>query len=398
MSDPFGAIGGWLMGLLQSLGLEAGPARFILQFAAAGFLATILLLSTLFTIWAERKIIARMQDRLGPNRVGPFGMLQSVADLVKLVTKEVIIPAGADKLVYMIAPLLVVTSVVAIWAVVPLAPKLIGSDVNVSVLYIISVGSIGTLGIMLAGMSSNNKYALLGAFRTVAQMLSYAVPMILSLLVPTLLAGSMGTVAIVEQQRAVPFFLLAPLAAVIFFISSLTEVGRAPFDLAEAESELVAGFHIEYSGLSFGMFFVAEFLHAFTIGALTATLFLGGWQGPGVEQFPLLGLPYFLLKTLAVYFLLIWARATFPRVRIDQLNSLNWKFLTPLALAVLVVSAVTDKLASELGWNRILANLAGEGVIVVGALMGLWAYARSLRRRQESLRAQVTPSRATGAS
>jgi len=386
------------MGLLQSLGLEAGPARFILQFAAAGFLATILLLSTLFTIWAERKIIARMQDRLGPNRVGPFGMLQSVADLVKLVTKEVIIPAGADKLVYMIAPLLVVTSVVAIWAVVPLAPKLIGSDVNVSVLYIISVGSIGTLGIMLAGMSSNNKYALLGAFRTVAQMLSYAVPMILSLLVPTLLAGSMGTVAIVEQQRAVPFFLLAPLAAVIFFISSLTEVGRAPFDLAEAESELVAGFHIEYSGLSFGMFFVAEFLHAFTIGALTATLFLGGWQGPGVEQFPLLGLPYFLLKTLAVYFLLIWARATFPRVRIDQLNALNWKFLTPLALAVLVVSAVTDKLASELGWNRILANLAGEGVIVVGALMGLWAYARSLRRRQESLRAQVTPSRATGAS
>ena len=397
MSDPFGAIGGWLMGLLQGLGLEAGPARFILQFAAAGFLATILLLSTLFTIWAERKIIARMQDRLGPNRVGPFGMLQSVADLVKLVTKEVIIPAGADKLVYMIAPLLVVTSVVAIWAVVPLAPKLIGSDVNVSVLYIISVGSIGTLGIMLAGMSSNNKYALLGAFRTVAQMLSYAVPMILSLLVPTLLAGSMGTVAIVEQQRAVPFFLLAPLAAVIFFISSLTEVGRAPFDLAEAESELVAGFHIEYSGLSFGMFFVAEFLHAFTIGALTATLFLGGWQGPGVEQFPLLGLPYFLLKTLAVYFLLIWARATFPRVRIDQLNSLNWKFLTPLALAVLVVSAVTDKLASELGWNRILANLAGEGVIVVGALMGLWAYARSLRRRQERLRAQVMATRAAGA-
>ena len=397
MSDPFGAIGGWLMGLLQGLGLEAGPARFILQFAAAGLLATILLLSTLFTIWAERKIIARMQDRLGPNRVGPFGVLQSVADLVKLVTKEVIMPAGADKVVYMIAPLLVVTSVVAIWAVVPLAPKLIGSDVNVSVLYIISVSSIGTLGIMLAGMSSNNKYALLGAFRTVAQMLSYAVPMILSLLVPTLLAGSMGTVAIVEQQRAVPFFLLAPLAAVIFFISSLTEVGRAPFDLAEAESELVAGFHIEYSGLSFGMFFVAEFLHAFTIGALTATLFLGGWQGPGVEQFPLLGLPYFLLKTLAVYFLLIWARATFPRVRIDQLNSLNWKFLTPLALAVLVVSAVTDKLASELGWNRILANLAGEGVIVVGALMGLWAYARSLRRRQERLRAQVMATRAAGA-
>jgi NADH-quinone oxidoreductase subunit H len=238
---------------------------------------------------------------------------------------------------------------------------------------------------MLAGMSSNNKYALLGAFRTVAQMLSYAVPMVLSLLIPVLLSGSMGMVQITEAQSAVWFVFLAPIAALIFFISSIAEVGRAPFDLLEAESEIVAGFHIEYSGLRFGMFFVGEFLHAFTISALTATLFFGGWQGPGANDFPLLGLIYFLIKTAVVYFVVIWIRGSFPRIRIDQMNSLNWKFFTPLALAGLIFTAIAEKAVTEYSLNRVLIHLGGNFVLIVVVLVILRIYARARRRELEGL-------------
>jgi NADH-quinone oxidoreductase subunit H len=265
----------------------------------------------------------------------------------------------------------------------PLAPGLIGSDVNVGLLYVVSVGSIGILGIMMAGLSSNNKYALLGAFRTVAQMVSFAVPLIFSLLVPTLLAGSMGMAEIVEAQDGVWFIFLAPLAALIFFVSSIAEVGRAPFDLMEAESEIVAGFHIEYSGMAFGMFFVGEFVHAFTISALTAVIFLGGWRGPGAEAFPLLGLVYFLLKASIMFFVVIWIRGTFPRIRIDQMNAFNWKFVTPLALVVLMVTAVVEKLSTELDWPRLLVHSTANLLMVIGTLMILRAQAASARRRLE---------------
>ena len=360
-------------------------------------MGTIAMVLMLFTIWLERKIIARIQDRLGPNRVGPYGLFQTVADLLKLLGKEVLIPSGADRFVFIIAPFLVVMSVVGLWAVVPFAPTLFGTDINVGVLYTVSIGSIGTLGIMMAGLSSNNKYALLGAFRTVAMMLSYAVPMILALLVPTLLASSMGLVEIVKAQESIWFIFLAPIAMLIFFISSVAEVGRAPFDLLEADSEIVAGFHIEYSGLAFGMFFVAEFLHAFTISALTATLFLGGWQGPGAETYPILGFIYFLIKTSFVYFVVIWFRGTFPRVRIDQLNNLNWKFLVPLALATVIVAAVVDKIALEQGISRILLHLAGNGVLFVFTLISLRAYSRALRAKVEKIQMQIVkPPQTTG--
>ena len=344
--------------------------------------------------------MARIQDRLGPNRVGPYGLLQTVADALKLLTKEIIIPSGATQPLFIMAPMLAVMSVLGLWAVVPLAPSLVGSDINVGVLYVVSIGAVGTLGIMLAGMASNNKYALLGAFRTVAQMLSYAVPMMLALLVPTLLAGSMGMQNIVQAQNVVPFLFLAPIAALIFFISSVAEVGRAPFDLMEAESELVAGFHIEYSGLAFGMFFVAEFLHAFTISALTVTLFLGGWQGPGATDLPLLGLLYFLLKTALVYFLVIWIRGTFPRIRIDQMNALNWKLLTPLALSVVVVAAIADKLAADAGFSRLLAHWIGNLLLFYFTLKAVRAYARAMRRQAEALTlaGQGAPSAALQAS
>jgi len=267
--------------------------------------------------------------------------------------------------------------------VMPLAPGLTGADINVGLLYIIAIGALGTLGIIMAGLSSNNKYALLGAFRTVAQMLSYTVPLILALLIPVMLAGSMGMSTIVEAQSSTWFIFLAPLAALIFFVSSLAELGRTPFDLLEAESEIVAGFHIEYSGMGFGMFMMGEFVHAFTISALFAVIFLGGWQGPGVESFPPLGFVYFMLKTLAVYFVIIWIRGTFPRIRIDQMNTFNWKFITPLALAVFITTALLDKLAVEAGFNRTAVLLAANAIIVLVTVFLVRSHAASLRRRTE---------------
>jgi NADH-quinone oxidoreductase subunit H len=381
--DPFGWFGQVLRSLFEGWGLTPDLTTFLLNLMGAFVLGFGLILSTLVLIWVERKLIARIQDRFGPNRVGPFGMFQTLADVLKLLTKELITPADADRVPYNIAPLLAVMSVVGIWAVVPFAPSLFGSDINVGVLYILAVSSAGTLGTMLAGMSSNNKYALLGAFRTVAQMLSYTVPLSLTLLVPVILAGSMGVVAITEQQSSLWYVVIAPFAALLFFISSIAEVGRAPFDLLEAESEIVAGFHIEYSGMRFAMFFVAEFLHAFTISALTATLFLGGWQGPGAEQFPLLGLVYFMLKTSLVYFVVIWVRGTLPRIRIDQMNALNWKFFTPLALTSLIFTAVVEKLVTELGLSRIGIHTLANVCLLVFTLLAIRTYARATRRAIE---------------
>lgn len=384
LSDPFGWFGQLLQDLLLGWGLQAEAATFILQLLGALVLGTGVLLLTFLLIWAERKIVARMQDRLGPNRVGPFGIFQTVADLMKLVTKELITPSGADIIPYNLAPLLAVMSVVGLWAVIPMAPGLLGADVNVGVLFVISIGAIGTLAVMLAGLSSNNKYAMLGAFRSVAQMVSYGVPMVLALLVPVLLAGSMGMESIVRAQ-SLPFLILAPVAALIFFISSLAEVGRAPFDLLEAESEIAAGFNIEYSGLKFGMFFVAEFLHAFTISALTATLFLGGWKGPWAEQYPLLGLLYFILKTSLVYFLVIWIRGSFPRIRIDQINSLNWKLFTPIMLAGVITTALAEKLYPEIGLTRFWTHTIANAILILGTLWIMRAYASAARGSEEAL-------------
>lgn len=398
MADLFSTIDQLLKELLTGLGLDPFAAAVLLKFLAAAILGTLVISSAIFLIWLERKLIARIQDRLGPNRVGPYGLFQTVADALKLVTKEVLIPRGADLIPFLVAPLLAVMSVVGIWAVIPLAPGLVGADIPSGSLFVIAIGAVGTLGILLAGMSSNNKYALLGAFRTVAQMVSYAVPLILAVLVPSLLAGSMSLVSITEAQGAAPFILLAPLAAIIFFISSIAEVGRAPFDLLEAESELVAGFHIEYSGLAFGMFFVGEFVHAFTISALTAVFFLGGWQGPWVDQVPLLGLVYLLAKTGIVYFVVIWIRGTFPRIRIDQINSFNWKFVTPLALATLSVTAIVDKVAIESGLSRLVLNLAANIGLFLLTMLILWLVARSGRRREEAppdIKTPGAPARGT---
>ena len=375
---------------LSELGLYPSVVS-ILQKLVAGFiLANFCLLTPLLTIWLERKVSARFQDRLGPNRVGPYGLFQGFADIVKLITKEDITPAGADKTVFNIGPVLAVMSVLGIWAVIPFTSTMVGTDINVGILYSVAVGAIGTLAIMMGGWASNNKYALLGSFRTVSQLVSYEVPMIIALLIPTLLAGSMRMNAIVQEQQ-VWFIVAAPIAGLIFLISGIAEVGRAPFDLLEAESEIVAGFHVEYTGMKFGVWMLAEFLHAFTVSAITAVVFLGGWRGPWVDQYPLLGIVYFLIKTYLVSMLMLWIRVTVPRVRIDQMNDLNWKFLVPLSLAVLVMTALVDKLipVDFSAGSRSLILFLVNIVIVVATLLVLRGVSRKEQAAQSDLQAEV---------
>lgn len=344
-ADPVNAITSWLTAVFTGWGLSPLVSQIILTVLGAGLLATTAMVFVIVLIWAERKIGGRVQDRPGPNRVGPWGIFQSIADMLKIFTKEYITPIGADWLPFNLAPILAVAAVLGVWAVMPLYSTAAGSRVDVGILYIIACGAIGELGIILAGLSSNNKYAMLGGFRAVAQLISYEVPMVISLLIPVMYAGSMEVGAIVESQK-VWNIALAPLAALLFFITSIAENGRAPFDLIEADSELVAGFNIEYSGLKFGMFYVADFLHAFTSALVFSTIFLGGWQGPAAETIPILGFLYLMLKTLLVYLFMLILRFTLPRFRIDQMMNVNWKFLTPLSLVTLMVTAVVDKLLS----------------------------------------------------
>ncbi len=365
MGDPINLISQWFQDLLLGWGLAENLVTFISLLIGAAVTAIIGLTTVILLIWVERKLAGRIADRLGPNRAGPFGLLQPIADVVKIFTKEILTPDGADKVAYNIAPVLSVAAVLLIWAVMPFASTVVGADLNVGVLYIIAVGSFGVVAIIMAGWSSNNKFALLGAFRAVAQVVSYEVPMVLALLIPVMLTGSMSINAIVGAQD-IWFIIVAPLAALIFFITAMAEVGRAPFDLLEGESEIVAGFHTEYSGMAFGWFYVGEFLHVWTVGALFGTLFLGGWRGPGADVYPILGILYFYIKTFIGYFLITWIRLSMPRIRIDHMLGFNWKFLTPLALVVLIVTAILAKVFQMTGidgWLFAVLMLAANLII-----------------------------------
>lgn len=343
LTDPINFLATWLRGVLSGWGLGEIWVSIVLALLGALLVASFVLLLDIVLVWVERKVVARLQDRVGPNRLGPFGLIQPIADVIKLLIKEDITPAGADKVVYNLAPILALATVLLLWAVIPFGPRIFGTDLNVGVLYIVAVGAISTLGIIMAGWASNNKFALMGAFRSVAQLISFEVPMVLALLIPVLLAGSMGINQIVSGQN--PWYIfLSPLAALIFFISLQAELGRAPFDLPEGESEIVAGFHIEYTGMKFGMFYAGELLHALTFGGLFAALFLGGWRGPGAETYPILGVIYFFVKAFVMYFVIGWVKYSLPRVRIDQMLNFTWKFLTPLALALVILTAIVMKI------------------------------------------------------
>ena len=352
--DPVASIADWLRNLLMnSWNLDGDLTEVILNLIGAVVVGGLVMLIFILQTWIERKTVARIQDRIGPNRVGPRGLLQPIADAIKMVTKEDTTPLGADKVAYNLAPIISVFSVIMIWAVIPYTQTWIGTDLSIGVLYIAAVGSFSVIAILMAGWSSNNKYALLGAFRGVALLISYEIPLFLSLLVPVFLARSMSVNTIVEKQAGLWFVVYAPLAFVIYLISAQAEVGRSPFDLLEAESEIVAGYHVEYSGMKFGLFQAGEFTHAFTFGAIASLLFFGGWQGPGVEIYPVLGVIYLFIKTFFFYFVTMWARYTLPRVRIDQIMNLNWKFLVPLSLVLLMLLPLVDRFTE--GWLPILS-------------------------------------------
>lgn len=366
-------------------GLSPDLANLLTLLGGVVLVATVPLVTVIFLIWIERKIAARVQDRLGPNRVGPFGLLQSVADAVKMLTKEDITPMGADKFIYNLAPIIAFATVVLIWAVIPFTPLHIGADLSIGILYFVAVASIGTVKIMIAGWSSNNKYALLGAFRTIAQLLSYEVPLVLSLLIPVMIAGTLGMQDMVRAQGSMWFVFMAPVAAVMFFIANLAETGRAPFDLLEAESEIIAGYNIEYSGFKWGMFMAGEFMHAFTAALLAAVIFLGGWWGPFVEQVPALGFLYLGLKTAVVYVFGLILRSTVPRVRIDQLMALNWKWLVPISVANVLITALLLKVVDAVGLapqsSDFFAYLPKTLVLLIGNLVLVFGVATVLRNR-----------------
>jgi len=362
--DPVVFLTQWLNGVLAGWGLPPAWVQVISFTIGGAILATGAMLFVTILIWGERKLLGRVQDRYGPNRLGPWGIFQSFADMLKIFIKEHITPVGVDLIPYNLAPILSVAAVLMVWSVIPLSMTMYGVDLSVGLLYFVAVGALGELGIIMAGWGSNNKYALLGAFRAVAQLISYEVPMVVSLLVPVMLAGSLSMNEIVKQQN-IWFIFISPLAALIFFVTQIAEVGRAPFDLVEAESELVAGFNIEYSGLKFGMFFVAEFVHAFTVALIFTTLFLGGWRGPGAEQYPLLGFIYLMLKTTIVYFIAILMRGSLPRFRIDQMMDVNWKLLTPLSLILIAVTALAVKAMQPLSpWISVPVNIVLNLILI----------------------------------
>jgi NADH-quinone oxidoreductase subunit H len=298
----------------------------------------------------ERRVNARMQTRIGPNRAGPWGLLQPVADGIKLIFKEELVPAQADKLLFMLAPVVTVLPALIILAVIPLGPTAqiagkqfslgLASNVNVGVLYILAVASIAVYGIVMAGWSSGNKYALMGGLRSSAQMVSYELALGLAVIGPIMLAGSMSIDKIIAAQSGMWYAVLQPLGFLIFFIATVAEINRSPFDMPEAEQELTAGYHVEYSGMKFALFFMAEYGKMIAVSFIGATLFLGGWLGPFVDRFWWLGPIYLLIKVVVLLFVLVWLRATLVRFRYDRLMAFGWKILLPLALLNVMITAV----------------------------------------------------------
>ena len=380
--DPLKVAADWLLSVFTAWGMPEVAAQILIGFLGVLILLSALMLLDIFLVWVERKVVSRFQDRIGPNRVGPFGLIQPFADIIKLLIKEDTTPEGADRVVYNIAPLLSMMSVLILWAIVPLAPTMLGVDLNVGALYLIAAGAIGTLSIIMAGWASNNKYALIGAFRQVAVMVSFEIPMLTVLLIPTIFAGSMGMSAITEGQN-VWYIFLSPLGALIFLIAAIAELGRAPFDMGEAESELVSGYNIEYSGMKFGMFYAGELLHAFTFGGFWAILFFGGYRFFGLEKVSaFLAVAVVVFKGMVGYWIIMWIKYTLLRIRIDHMLAFNWKFLTPLAFVLLMLTALLNALlAGTASWLYISVMFLSN--VLLGWISLELARAYSRREREK---------------
>jgi len=329
-----------------------------------GFFVVIILIFVMGMVMAfiyiERRGLGRFQVRLGPNRAGPFGVLQPVADAIKILLKEDIVPAKGDRWVHWLAPVVAFIPVLMIFAVVPFQERAVLVDLNIGILYVVAISSVAVVGVFMAGWGSSNKYSVIGAMRSVAQLVSYEIPLVLSIIGVVLLAGSLSLNEIVKAQ-SIPFILLQPLGFLIYFLATAAEINRTPFDLIEADSELTTGYNVEYSGMKFGMLFLAEYAHALAISALITILFLGGWSGPLLPPFL-----WFLIKVFGVFLLIVWVRATIPRFRIDQVMAFAWKCLLPLALLNLLITGIQVLVWPEvLPWSVVFLNLAIMVVLVV---------------------------------
>jgi NADH-quinone oxidoreductase subunit H len=338
-----------------------------LQLTAITVAFTVVLMIVAYTVLAERRVLGFIQGRLGPNRVGPGGILQPFADLLKFILKEEIVPDKSTKFVYFLAPMIAIIAALMPMIVYPFGPTInlpvlgpltmVIARFDVALLYVLGITSVGVYGIALAGWSSNSKYSLMGGLRSAAQLISYELSLGLSLIGVILVSGTLDLYSIVEQQGGYWFYVIPRwnifpqiLGFIIYLISAIAETNRVPFDLPEAETELVAGFHTEYSALKFALFFMAEYVNMFTVSMLATTLFLGGWQGPGVSQFPVLGIFWFLIKVFFFLFLYIWLRGTLPRFRFDQLMNFGWKFLLPAAILNIFLTATVVFIGTIYGW------------------------------------------------
>ena len=326
-------------------------AGFLILIVKLTIVLFVVLFIAAYLVWVEGKFLARLQIRYGPNRAGTFGLLQPLADIVKMIAKEDTVPDGADKALFMIAPAVVATTAFLMFAVVPFGGEitlwgrripLVVTDLNIGLLFVFAMSSLGVYGVALGGWASNSKYGLLGGIRGAAQMISYELPLGLSLIPVVMMAHSFSMVDIVQSQQRYPFILFQPLAFLIFVISAMAESKRTPFDLPEAESELIAGYHTEYSGMRFGLFFLGEYVNMIVFGGILAVLFLGGWRGPFLPPFV-----WLFIKIILVSLFMIWVRGTLPRLRYDQLMVLGWKVLIPLSLINIVVTGAVGLLLAS---------------------------------------------------
>ncbi len=339
--------------------------------------------------WLERKVLGRLQRRLGPTRTGPMGLMQPVADAIKLVLKEDIIPSESEKAIFWVAPVIVVVSAFMIWVTIPGSPDAVIQNLeSLGLFYIIAFAVVGILGLVLAGWGSANKYGTLGGLRAAAQLISYEIPVIMVVIAVAMLAQSMNMKEIVAQQAPYPYVLIQPLGLVIFFIAGLAEVGRTPFDIYFAESEIVGGPFVEYSGAHWSVFFLAEYVNTFAIAALTVLLFLGGWSGPFLEGN--WDIVWFFVKVYAVILVIFWIRGTFPRLRIDQLMAFAWKVMVPLSFYTIVITAVYMFYGWP-AWSLTLMSVAGLVVVawlIYRRLVGPANRVAEIRARQQALQAR----------
>ncbi|MCY3721469.1 MAG: NADH-quinone oxidoreductase subunit NuoH [Candidatus Poribacteria bacterium] len=356
----------------------------LVMFACAGVFVGVVPLLPLVLVLAERKVSARFQNRTGPMRVGPWGTLQTLADGVKLIFKEDFIPPQGDKLLFLLAPYIIFACSFAVFAAIPFSDGILVSDFNIGIFYIMAISSVIVMGVIMAGWSSNSKWSLLGSLRSAAQIVSYEIPLGLSILTVVMLVESLSMQEIVASQSNGVFSWLifrtpfAFIAFFIFFISSIAEVNRTPFDLPEAESEIVAGFHTEYSGMRFALFFIAEYANMFAVSAIAVTLFLGGWEGvlPGYDI--LGGFPGFVIKSMALVFLMMWLRWTLPRLRVDQLMNLCWKYFIPIAFFNILGTGIWGLIFPE---DTVISTSISCAIIYIGLIAAYKVAGRGLAQR-----------------